>query len=88
MADLDYKVIGEPKDFQIAENRVIRVTHLKANIKGKDREYVDVRQFYEDRNSGELKPTAKGIWIPRIDVDDPQIGAHIAEAVLDFFRKE
>lgn len=37
--------------------------HIKKVTK-KDREYVDIRVFWFDSNSGEFKPSQKGVTIP------------------------
>lgn len=42
---------------QLSKTRKVSVT----NFKGAN--YVNIREYYEDKNSGELKPTKKGIML-------------------------
>jgi hypothetical protein len=51
-------------DFYITDQKVVRLS-IVSNGDGK--KYLDIRQFYTDRNTDELKPTQKGIWIPLED---------------------
>ncbi len=55
---MDKQVVFEiPK----GKHEKIRVTRGEY----KDKIYLDIRLFFTDRNTGELKPTKKGITIPQ-----------------------
>ncbi len=48
----------------------------------KDRDYLDIRNFYEDE-SGEWKPTRKGIAVPVEFYDDLMTALTAAKAEID-----
>ena len=49
--------------FEIPKGKYEKILVTKG--KYKERIYLDIRLFFTDRNSGELKPTKKGITIPQ-----------------------
>lgn len=54
MSNADFQLIGE-----IAKNRRDTVRVTQRTFKGYD--LIDIRVWYEDSNTGELKPSPKGI---------------------------
>jgi hypothetical protein len=58
-------------------NRIhIRISRFK------DRDYLDIRNFYED-DSGEWKPTRKGVSVPVEFYDDLMAALGDAKVVID-----
>ena len=49
--------------FEIAKGRDEKIRITKGEYK--DKTYLDIRLFFTDRKTGELKPTKKGITIPQ-----------------------
>lgn len=55
-------------DAKVVENGKGAIVVQWSEFKG--RKGLDIRKFYTDRESGELKPTRKGIWIGEGQVND------------------
>ena len=71
--------VSEP--FMISETNAIIVKLIEYN----EKRYLDIRTYYQDDNE-EFRPTAKGLWIPLIDMDNPTICKDILNMGLDFIK--